>query len=56
MAASEYQPLILFDPNWTEMQVYDEPYTSSILRSTLRQEDVEALGAKALGGRSPRRH
>ena len=56
MAASEYQPLILFDPNWTEMQVYDEPYTNSILRSTLRQEDVEALGAKALGGRPPRRH
>lgn len=55
MAASEYQPLILFDPNWTEMQIRDEPYTNNILRSTLRQEDVEALGVKALGGRPPRR-
>lgn len=55
-AASEYQPLIVFEEAMLRgPALYDEPYTNNILRSTLRQEDVEALGAKALGGRTPRR-
>lgn len=50
-AASEYQPLIVFDPGMVRGAIYD-PIT--VLRDWLRDEDVTALGAKAMGGRPAR--